>query len=339
MGRFDALKIIDFDHLEFAVGDLEKASIIWLRAGFEKIATREIFERQLRSYLFSVNQTHVLLSASTSRTDPVSKFVQTHGDGIFNIAFRCEDAVATLDITANRGAEVVETPKSYRREFGNVQSAAIRALGNTRHTFISRQGSLFAEGFEIPIKAPRRPGAIRRLDHLSYNVEGNRLEHWTSFYEKILGLVCAESLMVETSRGNVRSQLLQSPTGLIPIRISEPASERNPVQDYLDINHGPGIQHAAFSTENILSTLRHLRREGVAFRKLPPPRPEELQGLDFTSAELQEAALSLERDGEYFLVHAYTQNLAGPFFMEILQRNQYQGPGLKPFQQLLETLG
>ena len=94
MSGFESLKITGFDHLEFAVSDLERAAEPYLRLGFEKTGSREILERKLRSYLMVQNNISILLSQSTLATDPVARFVATHGDGVISVAFHCEDAVS-----------------------------------------------------------------------------------------------------------------------------------------------------------------------------------------------------------------------------------------------------
>lgn len=337
MDRFSALKIRDFDHIEFAVADLEKGIAPWLKMGFEKIALREIAERRLKSYLLGVNQAFVLVSNSALRTDPVAKFVEKHGDGAFNIAFRCDDAVAAIDVAANRGAEVVEPPKYFRREFGSVHSAMIRTPGDLRHTFISREGNLFAEGFEVPIKGPRRPAGVRRVEEIAIALENGRLEAWSAFYEKILGLKAAESYTVDLQPGKVASRLLQSPSASLPIRLNESQDAKNPIQEYLEVNHGAGLQYATLSTENILATVRSVRREGIAFRQLPPSSPEALAASGLPAGELRDLPIRVEVAGKGKLLHAYTRNTTGPFFFSLQQREEHSGFGEAAFTTLMSS--
>jgi 4-hydroxyphenylpyruvate dioxygenase len=328
MDRFEALKISGFDHVEIAVADLDKASQVYLKLGFEKAGSREILERQLHSLLFVQNQTSILLSQSALRSDPVARFVSLHGDGVYNIAFRCEDAVSTLDAVANRGADVVETPKSYRRDFGAVNSASIRVFGDVRYSFVTREGNLFAEGFDVPIKSPRKLPGLLRIDHFACAIEPAQLDAWLAFHEKVLGLREAPG---RAGDDRVYRQVLQSPGGELRFPVAEPGPNRRHVQEYLDVNHGPGVSHLALLADNLIACLRTMKREGLVFPFSPTPEAyhdlnRRVPQLAEDPAELAELGIQVESDPRGYLLQAFTQPVMGAFFLEILQRNG--GPSL-----------
>src|SRR3989338_5789659 len=140
---YSQLGIEGVDHLEFAVADLESVSQLYSRLGFEKMAVREIGQRQLRSILIGQGEVRIVLSRSQLTTDPVSQFVSTHGDGIMAIAFRCDNTVTALETTVSRGATLLSAPMKVARDFGQIEKASIRTVGDVQHTFIQRCGSLF----------------------------------------------------------------------------------------------------------------------------------------------------------------------------------------------------
>lgn len=248
MTDFNTLKILDYDHLEVAVADLERAAELYLRMGFERVGTREIRERKLHSLLMVQNGVSILLSHSALSTDPVAAFVAAHGDGVFNIAFRCEDAVSALEIASNRGAEVADPPRLYKRDFGIVTQASIKAFGDVRHTFISREGSLFAEGFEVAAKSNNRGTGLQRVDHITCYVERGQLRSWCEYYERVFGLRSTSHFDLRTTPTAPLAKVMQSPTGNIRLPVNEPPEGASNVQEFIDINHGPGVQHVAFAT-------------------------------------------------------------------------------------------
>lgn len=264
MPTFEELKILGFDHLEFAVSDLDRSAELYMRMGFEKLGLREIRERQLKSYLMGQNGVFVLLSSSAEPKDPVAQYVQKHGDGIIAVAFRCEDAATAVDVAARRGATVVQPPRTQERDFGSVTQASIAAFGDVRHVFISRTGSLFADGFDTPWAQDIRGSGLMRIHSLTFAVDSGKSDHWRQYYETIFSLTPSPA----------DSSLLQSPNGLILLRMNEAGSSDEPgdtsVQDYLDVHHGPGIQSVALTAENPAQSLQQIQVNGVSLTSVCP---------------------------------------------------------------------
>lgn len=289
MATFEGLKILGFDHLEFAVADLEKSIDLYLRMGFENLGTREVRERQLKSVLMGQNDLFVLLSHSVEPNDPVAQYVQKHGDGVITVAIRCEDAANAVDIAARRGATVLQPPRSIEKDFGNVAQATIAAFGDVRHTFVSREGLLFADGFDAPFADDVRGNGLIRIDAVTITVEAGKCEHWRQYYENIFGLTESQSSAV--SNPSLRSTAMTGAEGRLPITLVEPTDDKGLPQDFLNMHHGAGVQHVALQSGDLATTLEHLRAHSV---------------------ELRPAAGS----------SVFTNNLVGGFFYEIAQRPQ-----------------
>ncbi len=342
MTDFDALKIIGFDFVEFAVADLDKALSLYLHMGFEKAGTREIHERQLKSYRVTQNDINIILSHSTAPKDPVAKFQQTHGDGIMAVAFLCEDAVSALEIAVARGAEVVESPRSYQKDFGSVTQASIKAFGDVRHTFISRKGNLFAEGFDVPYKVTSRGFGLMGIDHVTNNVAKGEMETWANYYEKIFGLRNTRFFDIHTQRTGLYSKVMESPNSVIKMPVNEPTEEASQIQEFLDMNHGAGVQHLALTTNNIADTLRCLKKEGLDFLSVPRSYyeevPKRVSNIKENLAELADLDILVDGSDKGYLLQIFTKNLVGPFFYEVIQRCGDNGFGEGNFTALFEAI-
>lgn len=251
------LGLLGFDHIEFAVSDLEKSLRLYEQMGFEKLGSRKIFERDLESVLVGQNSVRILLSHSTKDSDPVAQHVLRHGDGVVGIAFLCQDAFSTLEKAANRGATITEQPRAMEKDFGSVQQASIAAFEDLRHTFISRTGSLFAEGFEAPCLSAPTGFGIEKIASVSAGLEKGQMEKWTSFYEQMLGLKKYAEGFWQTADGAVKMSALET------------HAENDPVQAFLKVNHGPGIQWITLQTGSLPRTVQGLAERSLLLAEMP----------------------------------------------------------------------
>jgi len=342
MTDFDALKIIGFDYVEFAVSDIDKALGLYLRMGFEKAGTREIHERKLKSYRLNQNNINIILSQSTDPKDPVAKFQQAHGDGIMTVAFLCEDAVSALEIAVSRGAQVAEAPRSYQKDFGSVTQASIKAFGDVRHAFISRKGNLFAEGFDVPYKITSQGFGLMGIDHVTNNVGKGEMEGWANYYEKIFGLKNTRFFDIHTQRTGLYSKVMESPNNVIKMPVNEPTEDASQIQEFLDMNHGPGVQHLALTTNNIADTLRKLKKEGLDFLSVPRTYyeavPKRVPNIKENLSELADLDILVDGSDKGYLLQIFTKNVVGPFFYEVIQRCGDNGFGEGNFTALFEAI-
>ena len=310
--------------------------------GSKKALTREVRERKLKSHLLIQNQIRILLSQSADSEDAVGRYVKTHGEGIINVAFRCEDAFAAFELAVNRGAEKSSAPKAYTKDFGSVEQASIRTFGDVQHTFISRKGTLFSEGFESPLKSSNKGYGLERIDHVTVNVENGTREKWTKFYETVFGLKNTRFFDIHTERTGLYSSVMQSENGVIKMPFNEPTDAGSQIQEFINVHHGAGIQHVALSTHQIIETLRPLRKQGIRFLDTPHTYYEaiaaRLPGVTEALGELEEVAIQVDGDEKGYLLQTFTHNLIGPFFMEVMQRKGNDGFGEGNFKALFEAM-
>lgn len=342
MGIYEQYKLKDVDHLEYAVGDLDKYATVFLNLGFEKVAMRDIRERQLQSLLMVQGGINIVLSKSTLASDPVANYVATHGDGICNVGLRVEDAVSALELAVSRGAEVAESPKSFQKDNGTLQRAAIKVFGDVRYTFLSRTGSLFLDGFDTPAKTQTKGYGLTRIDHITNNVEAGKRTYWADWFKKVFGFIDSRFFDIHTKRTGLYSTVMQSPDGLIKMPFNEPTEGASQIQEFLDIHHGPGIQHVALATETVLDCVGGLRKAGFKFLEVPQTYYEAVpKRVPYMKEKLAEvAALNVLVDGDEkgYLLQIFTQPLVGPFFFEVIQRRGNDGFGEGNFTALFEAM-
>lgn len=342
MTPYEKLTITDFDYLEYAVGDIESVGKLYDKFGFEKAATREIAERKLRSVLYVQNDIKILLSHSEDANDFVAKYVATHGDGVCNLAFRCKDAVTAFETAVSRGATAASAPKAYKKDFGAVEEASIKAFGDVRHSFISREGNLVAEGFVDPVLTSNDGYGLQRIDHVTCNVEQGTRLRWKKFYQDVFGLEDTRYFDIHGKHTGLYSNVMESPDRMIKMPFNEPTEAESQIQEFIDIHHGPGIQHVALLTRGIIDSLKQLRAQDIDFLEVPESYyealPKRVPNIDESVAELQELALLADGDAKGYLLQIFTQPVVGPFFYEVIQRKGNDGFGEGNFQALFDAM-
>jgi len=342
MSTYSSLKIFGFDHVELAVESLEPYLTLHLDLGFQKLSTRTNIERDLQSELLIQNGMKVVLTHSKNDNDPVSQHVKKHGSGVFAVGYLCEDVYSVVEQCASRGATVIESPKSTQRDSSSVVHATILIAGDIRHVLISRQGNLFAEGFE-PTNATPFPGTgLMGIDHVTTNIETAQISDWTTQYEKILGLINTKTFDIHTRRSGLYSIVMESPDHTLKMPFNEPTDPKSQIQEFLDINHGPGIQHLAMHTNDIIRTVRQLRQNGIEFLETPASYyesiPSRVPNVEENLQELAELGILVDGDQNGYILQIFTKNLIGPFFYEVIQRKGHLGFGEGNFQALFEAI-
>lgn len=341
MGTYESLGIRGFDHVEFAVADLDQASELYVRMGFERVGTREIRQRQLRSILMNQNQLWILLSQSSLPDDPVARHLERHGEGVVSLAFLCEDAMSAVEKVVQQGARVADTPKLLTRDFGAVQQASIHTFGDVRHTFVSRRGTFFGEGFEAPIRPQVRGFGIEKVDHATCSLEKGQLDRWVKFYEDVFGLNRAHALDLGENNPGSAPQVMESPDGAIRLVLAEPL-ENDRVREYIDVNHGAGVQHLALSVSNLIETANSVRKEKVPFFEVPANYYRDITArvpsLSESIGELSGLGILVEEDPNGYLLQMFTRRVVGPFFYELIQRKGHRGFGEENIRFILESV-
>src|SRR5262245_46122423 len=342
------------DHLEFFVGNAKQAATFYARSfGFSATGYRglETGHRDAASYVLEQGHIRLVVTAALSPDHTTSQFVFEHGDGVGVIALEVPDAAGAFAATTSRGASAAIDPTEEQDEHGVLRYAAIHGYGDTLIKFIDRRDyrGPFAPGFG-PVQAiPTAPSGLAAIDHIVGNVELGGMDRWVRFFAETMGfrqLVHFDDKKITTEYSALMSKVMQDGTGRIKFPINEPATGRrkSQIQEYLDYNHGPGVQHIAFATRDIVQTVSDLRARGLEFLRVPTTYYEELEArvgkIDEPIEDLARLGILADRDEEGYLLQIFTQPVEDrpTLFFEVIERHGSRGFGEGNFKSLFEAI-
>ena len=350
----DFCPIRRIDHLEFYVGNARQAAVFYETCfGFHRTAYRglETGCRDAASYVLEQGDIRFVLTSPLGPDHATAQFIRRHGDGVGVIALEVTDASAAFHETTRRGAEPAQPPAESRDEKGVLRSAAIHVYGDTLIKFVERDdyAGPFAPGFREISGAPSDRAVLRAVDHIVGNVELGAMEKWVRFFAETMGftqLVHFDDKTITTEYSALMSKVMQDGTGRVKFPINEPATGRrkSQIQEYLDYYRGPGVQHIACATDDIVTAVRRLRANGVEFLRVPPTYYEDLNRrvgrIDEPVDELAELGILADRDDEGYLLQIFTQPVQDrpTLFFEVIERHGCRGFGEGNFKSLFEAI-
>jgi 4-hydroxyphenylpyruvate dioxygenase len=352
----DPLDLEAVDAIEFWVGNALQAAHFYRTGwGFEIIAYAgpETGARDKASYVVQQGQLRLVLTSSLREGTEISRHVARHGDGARDISLRVADAEAAYKEAVRRGAVPVKAPWEEKDDFGVVRRATIAAYGEVVHTFVERANydGVFAPGYEPRTTVPDPLPAVGLLDfdHSVANVELNRMNFWVDFYEKVLGFQLIQGFTdedISTEYSALMSKVVSDGVGRIKFPINEPApgKKRSQVDEYLDFYNGPGLQHVAIATEDIIASVQALEARGIEFMRVPDTYYEDLRGrfadLELDIDKLQRHGILADRDDEGYLLQIFSRmNQDRPtVFFELIERHGSRGFGNGNFKALFVAL-
>lgn len=351
----DFCPINRFDHLEFYVGNAKQAAMFYEKCfGFSNIAYRglETGSRETTSYLMKQGEIQFVLTAAMHPEHPISKSVLKHGDAIAIIALEVPNADKAYWETTSRGALGAIEPTEAKDQFGVFRYSAIHAYGDILIKFIERAdyAGAFAPGFESRQAYPNKKEAkLTRIDHVVANVELGAMDKWAKFFMETMGfdlLVHFDDKAISTEYSALMSKVMKDGTGKIKLPINEPApgKRKSQIEEYLEYNLGPGIQHVACATDNIIETVTHLRQSGVEFLRVPLTYYEDIEKrvgkIDEPIDKLAELGILVDRDEEGYLLQIFTQPVQDrpTLFFEVIERHGAQGFGEGNFKSLFVAI-
>jgi 4-hydroxyphenylpyruvate dioxygenase len=351
----DFLPLNGTDYIEFYVGNAKQSALYYQHCmGFELVAYcgPETGTRDRASYVLQQNKIRFVLTTALTPESPIAEHVRVHGDGVKVLALWVDDARKAFKETTTRGGIAYQEPTVLKDEFGEVVISSIRTYGETIHTFVERKNykGAFLPGYK-PRKASVKPQPIglKYIDHCVGNVELGRMNHWVEFYEKVMGfklLVTFDDSDISTEYSALMSKVVSNGNGYIKFPINEPAEgkKKSQIEEYLDFYRGPGVQHIAIATDDIIQTVSELRRRGMEFLYVPETYYEDVpvrvgpinENLD----ELKEQNILIDRDEEGYLLQIFTKPIQDrpTVFFEIIERNGAKSFGKGNFKALFESI-
>jgi 4-hydroxyphenylpyruvate dioxygenase len=351
----DVFPINGTDYVEFYVGNAKQASHYYRSAfGFQLVGYRgpETGVRDRASYLLVQDKIRLVLTTALRSDHPVAEHVKKHGDGIKDLALWVDDAREAWAKAVERGATSVRDPEVLTDAHGEVVIAAIATYGDTIHTLVERRNyrGLFLPGF-VPVTPRYQPAPVglKYVDHCVGNVELGKMNAWVGFYERVMGfknLISFDDQDISTEYSSLMSKVVSNGNERIKFPINEPAAgkKKSQIDEYLEFYEGPGAQHLALITDDIIHTVTELRNRGVEFLQVPGTYYDDLLSrvghIDEDLAPLRELGILVDRDDEGYLLQIFTKPVEDrpTFFFEIIQRKGARSFGKGNFKALFEAI-
>ncbi len=350
----DLVQLRGIDYVEFYVGNARQAAHFYRTAfGFTPIAYAglETGVRDRCSFVLQQGDICFVVTSHLTPENPIARQVRLHGDGVHDIALRVDNVEAAFAVAVEKGARPLLEPTALESQEGYITKATIASYeGDIVHSFIERSDSAMASQYQrLPDpQTPTSTGLIE-IDHIVLNVELGKMDEWSNFYQTVLGFQNAQQFTnddISTKYSSLMSKVLQNNTGRIKFPINEPAQgyRKSQIQEFLDFYHGPGVQHIALKTDNILETVQQLRCNGVGFLGIPDTYYDNLLQrvgpLDEDINVLRDLKILVDQDDEGYLLQIFTKPLVNrpTFFLEIIQRKGAQGFGNGNFKALFEAI-
>ncbi|CAM4043527.1 MULTISPECIES: 4-hydroxyphenylpyruvate dioxygenase [Flavobacterium] len=359
-GAQDFLPLLGTDYVEFYVGNAKQAAHFYKTAfGFQSLAYRglETGSRDSVSYVLVQDKIRLVLTTPLNSSSPINDHIVKHGDGVKVVALWVEDARSAYEETTKRGAKSFMEPVVEKDEHGEVIRAGIYTYGETVHMFVERKNysGTFMPGFK-EWKSDYNPTSVglKYIDHMVGNVGWGEMNTWVKWYEDVMGFenfLSFDDKQIHTEYSALMSKVMSNGNGRVKFPINEPAkgNKRSQIEEYLDFYEGPGVQHIAVATDDIIKTVSELKARGIEF--LPPPPQAYYDGIperlgvhrDMMKediSELQKLSIMVDADEEGYLLQIFTKPVEDrpTLFFEIIQRMGARGFGAGNFKALFESI-
>jgi 4-hydroxyphenylpyruvate dioxygenase len=345
------LKVVH--HVELLVGNAKQAAYFYRKCfGFSQVAYAgpETGMRDQASYVLQQGEIRLVLSTPLTPEDPMCERHRLRGDSALDIAFLVDDVDAVFEQVVARGAKVAREPYDMVDPHGRVRRAKICAYGDTLHSLISLNDytGAFLPGYEVR-RIPEAGFGLQNVDHIVGNVEDGRMNDWVSYYERVFGFnqfLSFDDKDISTEFTALRSKVMASPTAPVKFPINEPAPGRrkSQIQEYLDFHRGPGVQHIALTTDDIIHTVSVLKSKGVEFLNVPATYYdsvwERVGEINEDCRAVENLNILIDCDEEGYLLQIFTRPVEDrpTLFYEIIQRCGSNSFGKGNFKSLFEAI-
>jgi 4-hydroxyphenylpyruvate dioxygenase len=345
-----------WDHLELWVGNAKQAAYFYEHAfGFTRTAYAgpETGVRDRASYVLEQGEVRLVVTSGLRADSEITRFACRHGDATKDIALVVPDAKEAYRQAVQRGATGINEPHWVEDDSGKVQLATIATYGEVVHTFVDRSqyGGVYLPGYVAQPSPNGAPGGVglKAIDHVVGNVELGRMNHWVEFYERVFGMTNIIHFgddQIQTEYSALMSKVMASGNGKIKFPINEPAEgkKKSQIEEYLEFNHGPGVQHIAMASENIVKTVGTLQERGLIFLATPDAYYEDVSErvgeIDEDYADLRRLKILADRDDDGYLLQIFTKTAQDrpTLFFEVIERHGATTFGEGNFKALFEAI-
>ena len=356
MTEHDFMPIEGWDHIEIWVGNAKQSAYFYEHAyGFARTAYAgpETGVRDRASYVLEQGDIRFVLTSGLRADSDVCRWAATKGDSVRDVALTVPDATNAYRQAVQRGARGVVEPHWLEDDSGRIELAAIATYGDNIHTFVNRSeySGPYMPGFQSvsPNGGPARGMGLISIDHVVGNVELGRMDEWVEFYARVLGFTQLTHFSdddISTEYSALMSKVMTDGEGKIKFPINEPAEgkRKSQIEEYLDFNHGPGSQHIAMASTNIVKTVEGMQRRGVVFLATPEAyydeTPERVGDIDESWDDLRRLRILADRDDDGYLLQIFTKTAQDrpTLFFEVIERHGARGFGDGNFKALFEAI-
>ncbi|WP_262851019.1 4-hydroxyphenylpyruvate dioxygenase [Mumia quercus] len=357
----DPFPVTGWDAVVWVVGNAAQTAHYFQSAyGMELVAYSgpETGNRDHASYVLRSGGVRFVLKGAVAPDSPLVAHHAAHGDGIVDIALEVPDVDRCVAHARAQGATVLEEPHDVTDEHGTIRLGAIATYGDTRHTLVDRSrydgpylpGYVARTGtFQKRAGAPKR--VFQALDHVVGNVELGRMDEWVDFYHRVMGFTNMAEFIgddIATDYSALMSKVVASGNHRVKFPLNEPApgKRKSQIDEYLEFYGGPGAQHLALATNDILAAVDVLRAEGVEFLDTPdsyytdPELRERIGEVRVPIEELQARGILVDRDEDGYLLQIFTKPVGDrpTVFFELIERHGSLGFGKGNFKALFEAI-
>ncbi len=351
-----AARLRGWDSVEFWVGNA-RSTAGFLSGAFDFTITAyagpETGIDDRASYLLEQGDIRLVVTAGLTPESEIWSHVREHGDGVHDLALAVDDTVATYEAAITRGARAVREPYELTDDHGVLRLSAVGTYGETKHTFVDRRDyhGPYCPGFDsagVPTRPVGPAVGLQRIDHIVGNVEEGQLDAWVEFYEEVMGFTQLrhfDETQIATEYSSLRSTVVWNGADVV-MPLNEPAEGRrkSQIQEYVDTYRGPGVQHLAFATDDIVVAIRSLRQRGVRFLEANAEYFDDVRVrlgfLDLAWEEIVELGILVDHEPDGHLLQLFTEPVTDrpTVFIEIIQRGGARGFGEGNFKALFESI-
>jgi 4-hydroxyphenylpyruvate dioxygenase len=357
----DPFPVTGWDAVVFVVGNATQTAHFYQSAfGMELVAYSgpDTGNRDHKAFVLKSGSCRFVITGGVDPASPLLDHHRAHGDGVSDIALEVPDVDKCIDHARATGARIVVEPHDVSDEHGTVRMASIAAYGDTRHSLVdrSRYDGVYLPGYvERTSGFVKREGAPRRLfqalDHVVGNVELGQMDEWVGFYNKVMGFVNMAEFIgddIATDYSALMSKVVANGNHRVKFPLNEPAvaKKKSQIDEFLEFYGGPGAQHLALATNDILRTVDLMRAEGVEFLATPdsyyedPELRARIGEVRAPIEELQSRGILVDRDEDGYLLQIFTRPIGDrpTVFFELIERHGSLGFGKGNFKALFEAI-
>jgi 4-hydroxyphenylpyruvate dioxygenase len=354
--RDDQFPIDGIDAIVFHVGNARQAAH-WYSTGFGMRCTAyagpETGLRDRASYVLESGSARFVVEGAVRAGSPVAASVARHGDGVVDVALRVPDAERAYQLAVERGARGVTEPRTLDDERGKVVVAAIATYGDTIHSLVERSAysGAYLPGYvdRNPLVSPPPRRWFQAIDHVVGNVELGRMDEWVEFYHRVLGFTNMKEFVgddIATEYSALMSKVVADGSRRVKFPLNEPAvgKRKSQIDEYLEFYDGPGVQHVALATGDIVDSVAGMGVSGVEFLTTPDTYYDELgEWVGETRVPIEtlhDLSILADRDEDGYLLQIFTKPVQDrpTVFFELIERHGSMGFGKGNFKALFEAI-